>query len=115
MKLFPAIWRRNNNIEESNHTLAADSATTTHATPADDAVFAAARSRMFDIQAQDQNNEPISGPSCVCNSDRSTIAIHSVATAIAGVFANFTNKTGKITEKLEDVDKTKSQGVSCQH
>jgi hypothetical protein len=32
----------------------------------------------------------------------------SVATAIAGVFANFTNKIGKITEKLEDVDKAKS-------
>ena len=31
---------------------------------------------------------------------------------IAGVFANFTNKIGKITEKLEDVDKAKSQGVS---
>ena len=39
----------------------------------------------------------------------------SVATAIAGVFANFTNKIGEITWKLEDVDKTKSQGVSCQH
>ena len=39
----------------------------------------------------------------------------SVATAIAGVFANFANKTGKITEKLEDVDKAKSRGVSCQH
>jgi hypothetical protein len=39
----------------------------------------------------------------------------SVATAIAGVFANFTNKMGKITEKLEDVDKAKSRGVSCQH
>jgi hypothetical protein len=32
----------------------------------------------------------------------------SVATAIAGVFANFANKIGKITEKLEDVDKAKS-------
>jgi hypothetical protein len=31
--------------------------------------------------------------------------IGSVATAIAGVFANFTNKIGKITEKLEDVDR----------
>jgi len=40
---------------------------------------------------------------------------NSVATAIAGVFAKFANKTGKITEKLEDVDKAKSQGVSCQH
>jgi len=39
----------------------------------------------------------------------------SVATAIAGVFANFTNKIGKITEELENVDKTKSRGVSCQH
>jgi hypothetical protein len=39
----------------------------------------------------------------------------SVATAIAGVFANFKNKMGKITEELEDVDKAKSQGVSCQH
>jgi hypothetical protein len=39
----------------------------------------------------------------------------SVATVIAGVFANFTNKIDKITEKLEDVDKTKSRGVSCQH
>ena len=39
----------------------------------------------------------------------------SVATAIAGVFANFTNKIGIITEKLDDVDKAKSQGVSCQH
>jgi len=38
----------------------------------------------------------------------------SVATAIAGVFANFTNKIGKMTEELEDVDKAKSQGVSCQ-
>jgi len=32
----------------------------------------------------------------------------SVATAIAGVFANFTNKIDKITEELEDVDKAKS-------
>jgi hypothetical protein len=32
----------------------------------------------------------------------------SVATAIAGVFANFTNKIGKLTEKLEDVDKAKT-------
>jgi hypothetical protein len=32
----------------------------------------------------------------------------SVATAIAGVFANFTNKICKITEELEDVDKAKS-------
>ena len=32
----------------------------------------------------------------------------SVATAIAGVFANFTNKIGILTEKLEDVDKAKS-------
>jgi hypothetical protein len=32
----------------------------------------------------------------------------SVATAIAGVFANFTNKIGKLTEQLEDVDKAKS-------
>jgi len=39
----------------------------------------------------------------------------SVATAIAGVFANFTNKIGKITEELENVDKAKSRGVSCQH
>jgi hypothetical protein len=39
----------------------------------------------------------------------------SVATAIAGVFANFTNKIGRITEQLEDVDKAKSRGVSCQH
>jgi hypothetical protein len=39
----------------------------------------------------------------------------SVATAIAGVFANFTNKIGKITGELEDVDKTKSSGVSCQY
>ena len=31
----------------------------------------------------------------------------SVATAIAGVFANFTNKIGKITDKLENVDKAK--------
>jgi hypothetical protein len=36
------------------------------------------------------------------------LVVSSVATAIAGVFANFTNKIGKITEKLEDVDKTKS-------
>ena len=28
----------------------------------------------------------------------------SVATAIAGVFANFANKIDKITEKLEDID-----------
>jgi hypothetical protein len=39
----------------------------------------------------------------------------SVATAIAGVFAIFANKIDKITDKLEDVDKVKSQGVSCQH
>ena len=39
----------------------------------------------------------------------------SVATAIAGVFANFTNKIGKMTDKLENVDKAKSQGVFCQH
>ena len=39
----------------------------------------------------------------------------SVVTAIAGVFANFSNEIGKITEKLEDVDKAKSRGVSCQH
>ena len=32
----------------------------------------------------------------------------SVATAIASVFANFENKIGKMTEKLEDVDKAKS-------
>jgi hypothetical protein len=43
------------------------------------------------------------------------MAWSSVATAIAGVFANFTNKIGKITGKLEDVDKAKSRGVSCQH
>jgi hypothetical protein len=41
--------------------------------------------------------------------------ISSVATAIAGVFANFANKIDKITEKLEDVDKAKCRGVSCQH
>jgi len=41
--------------------------------------------------------------------------LFSVATAIAGVFANFTNKIGKTTDKLEDVDKSKSRGVSCQH
>ena len=41
--------------------------------------------------------------------------IPSVATAIAGVFANFTNKIGEITEKLEDIDKAKSREVSCQH
>ena len=40
---------------------------------------------------------------------------NSVATAIADVFANFANKIGKITEKLEDVDKVKSREVSCQH
>jgi hypothetical protein len=34
--------------------------------------------------------------------------VASVATAIAGVFAIFSNKIYKITEKLEDVDKTKS-------
>ena len=39
----------------------------------------------------------------------------SVATAIAGVFDNFTSKIGKITEELEDVDKAKNRGVSCQH
>ena len=44
-----------------------------------------------------------------------TIVDISVATAIAGVFANFTNEISKITEKLEDVDKAKSRGVSCQH
>jgi len=42
-------------------------------------------------------------------------SMDSVATAIAGVFANFTNKIGKITGKLKDVDKAKSRGVSCQH
>ena len=36
--------------------------------------------------------------------------ISSVATAIAGVFANFANKIGKITEKLKDVDKAKAEG-----
>jgi hypothetical protein len=39
----------------------------------------------------------------------------SVATAIAGVFANFTNKIGKMTDKLENVDKAKSRGIFCQH
>jgi hypothetical protein len=39
----------------------------------------------------------------------------SVATAIAGVFAIFANKIDKIIGKLEDVDKAKSRGVSCQH
>jgi hypothetical protein len=39
----------------------------------------------------------------------------SVATAIVGVFANFVNKIDKITEKLKDVNKAKSRGVSCQH
>jgi hypothetical protein len=39
----------------------------------------------------------------------------SVVTAIAGVFANFANKIEKITDKLKDVDKAKSRGVSCQH
>jgi hypothetical protein len=43
------------------------------------------------------------------------IGLGSVATAIAGVFAIFANKMDKITGKLEDVDKAKSQGVSCQH
>ena len=43
------------------------------------------------------------------------LCAHSVATAIAGVFANFANKIDKIPEKLEDVDKAKSQGVSCQY
>jgi hypothetical protein len=42
------------------------------------------------------------------------ISQNSVATAIVGVFAIFANKIYKITEKLEDVDKTKSRGVSCQ-
>jgi len=42
-------------------------------------------------------------------------SILSVATAIAGVFANLANKIGRIIEKLGDVDKAKSQGVSCQH
>jgi len=46
---------------------------------------------------------------------KNPVVLHSVATAIAGVFANFTNKIGKITDKLEDVDKAKSRGVSCQH
>ena len=32
----------------------------------------------------------------------------SVASAIAGVFANFPNKIAKITEKFEHVDETKS-------
>jgi hypothetical protein len=43
------------------------------------------------------------------------LAPASVATAIAGVFAIFANKIDEITEKLEDVDKAKSRGVSCQH
>jgi hypothetical protein len=42
-------------------------------------------------------------------------ATGSVATTIASVFANFANKIDKITEKLEDVNKAKSRGVSCQH
>jgi hypothetical protein len=40
---------------------------------------------------------------------------HSVASAIAGVFANFPNKIAKITGKFEHVDKAKSRGVFCQH
>jgi hypothetical protein len=43
------------------------------------------------------------------------VAGASVATAIAGVFAIFANKIDEITEKLEDVNKAKSRGVSCQH
>jgi hypothetical protein len=39
----------------------------------------------------------------------------SVASAIAGVFANFPNKIAIITEEFEDVDNAKSRGVVCQH
>ena len=41
--------------------------------------------------------------------------VPSVASAIAGVFATFTNKIAKIMKILEDIDKAKSQGVFCQH
>jgi hypothetical protein len=40
---------------------------------------------------------------------------HSVASAIAGVFANFPNKIAKITGIFENVDKAKLQGVLCQY
>ena len=39
----------------------------------------------------------------------------SVATAIAGVFANFPDKIAKMVGKFEDVDRAKSQGVFCQN
>ena len=44
-----------------------------------------------------------------------TFILISVASAIAGVFANFPNKIAKITEKFEHVDEAKSRGVFCQH
>ena len=43
------------------------------------------------------------------------VDVASVASAIAGVFANFANKIAKITGKFEHVDKAKSRGVFCQH
>ena len=39
----------------------------------------------------------------------------SIASAIAGVFANFPNKIAKIMKIFEHVDKAKSRGVFCQH
>jgi hypothetical protein len=39
----------------------------------------------------------------------------SVASAIAGVFANFSDKIAIIMGIFEDVDKAKSWGVFCQH
>jgi hypothetical protein len=39
----------------------------------------------------------------------------SVASAIAGVFANFPNKIAKITGKFEYVDKANNRGVFCQY
>ena len=44
-----------------------------------------------------------------------TESIVSVATAIAGVFANFPDKIAKIVEKFEDVDRAKSRGDFCQN
>ena len=39
----------------------------------------------------------------------------SVATAVAGVFANFPDRIAKIVGKFGDVDRAKSRGVFCQN
>jgi len=46
---------------------------------------------------------------------RVVYGLYSVASAIAGVFANFPNKIAKITRKFGHVDKVNSRGVLCQH